>query len=243
MYKIIVKKENDRKKEMIEKIKEMLVDSFFGEEWEDELDFIKLYDNAKLEAIYLQEKKSIGNLTAEEVSEVLNLMMDMEQMTMDGIDFLLGRKALLQQIKQQPYKMSENEQNVELFLKCMMNELAMEIYEKVTEYEEAEWIFSQRIFLKELTAFACLKVCVENEKEIGKILTLLKIIFPNREIHTTRVEELLNTVDNFAAFLGSLLIVQADVFDKICCWKNEDVDVTLLGTRFVKKAVQRRTYM
>ena len=212
MYKIIVKKENDRKKEMIEKIKEMLVDSFFGEEWEDELDFIKLYDNAKLEAIYLQEKKSIGNLTAEEVSEVLNLMMDMEQMTMDGIDFLLGRKALLKQIKQQQHKMSENEQNVELFL-------------------------------KELTAFACLKVCVENEKEIGKILTLLKIIFPNREIHTTRVEELLNTVDNFAAFLGSLLIVQADVFDKICCWKNEDVDVTLLGTRFVKKAVQRRTYM
>ena len=147
MYQIVVNKRNDRKKEMIDKIKEMLFASFFGEEWEARLDFSKIYTRAELVATYQKQKREMGHLTVQDINAILNLTIDMEQLLEDGIDFQAGRKELLRQI-QLKYEKSETMKNTEKFFSCMVNELTMELYEKITEYKDAEWIFSKQAFLR-----------------------------------------------------------------------------------------------
>ena len=237
MYQIVVNKRNDRKKEMIDKIKEMLFASFFGEEWEARLDFSKIYTRAELVATYQKQKREMGHLTVQDINAILNLTIDMEQLLEDGIDFQAGRKELLRQI-QLKYEKSETMKNTEKFFSCMVNELTMELYEKITEYKDAEWIFSKQAFLREITAFAWLKICVEEKKEVEQMLFVLEIIFPNRRVDKEQVERTLQSVDDFSEILGTLWIEQAEPFDKVCCWKNEDVDVGLLGQRLVEKAIR-----
>lgn len=240
MHVVCVNKRDMKKKEMIEEIREMILDSFFGEEWEQKLNFDKICANAKWVYGCRKSKKQVGYFTEEEVFVILNLAMDMKRMELDGIHFIKGRKRLLEKIKKEQNSPMDIEQDADLFFQCIKNEIIMEIYEQVTEYEEAEWIFAQQNFLDMAAAFVWIKMCVEQKNGTGQILPALHRIFPRRQQEEQRVENLLENVDSFEQFLGALWIEEADAFDKVCCLAEKGVDVSMLGRRFVENVIREQ---
>lgn len=201
------------------------------------MNFDKICANAKWVYGCRKRKNQISDFTEEEVFSVLNLALDMERMELEGIDFLKGRKKLLEKIKEEQNCQMDIQQDTELFFHCIKNEIIMEIYEQVTEYEEAEWIFAQQNFLDMAAAFVWIKMCVGQKNGTGQILPALHRIFPRRQQEEQRVENLLENVDSFEQFLGALWIEEADAFDKVCCLGEKGVDVSMLGRRFMEKVI------
>ena len=237
MYVVVVNRKRTKKKEMIEKIKEMILDSFFGEEWEQKLDFCKICSNAKWSYHCQKRKKGVNHFTEVEVHEILNLAIDMERLEKEGIDFLIGRKVFLEKLKEEKDVSIDIRQDVERFFHCIKNEIIVEVYEKVTEYEAAEWIFTQQNFWDLIAAFAWIKVCIEQKIRAEQFLPALHRIFPNGTWDRKKVEDLLQNVDSFEQLLGELWREEADVFDKVCCLGEQGVDVSMLGRRLVENRI------
>lgn len=240
MHVVCVNRKYMKKKEMIEKIKEMIIDSFFGEEWERGLDFHKICSNARWSYNYQKQKKEIKHFTKEEVYKILNLTMDMERMEMEGMDFLIGRKRVLEAITEEKNCPIDIRQDTETFFSCIKNEIIMEIYEKIMAYEDAEWIFTQQNLLDSITVLVWVKVCMEENKGAQQILPALHKIFPHGKQDEKKVENLVQNVDSFEYLLGKLWIKEADAFDKVCCLGEDGVDVPALGRRFVEKVIESR---
>lgn len=241
MYTVIVsEKRVKKKKEMIEKIKKIVYDSFLGEEWDRELDFFQIWDNAEFITNCLRKKYLVNDFSEEEMDRILKLSVDLKRMELDGINFMLGRKRLLSQMKKP--KVSEKNMcgNVELLFQSMKNELALAIYEKITEYHDAEWIFLQSVFLEEMTAFAWIYVCMKRNEVPEKMLPALKVIFPHSNLNRKQVDGLVKNVENFSEMLGNLWIKLADEFDRVCFMAEEQLVSKALGRRFLKREIQRQ---
>ena len=92
MYTVIVSEKRVKKnKEMIEKIKKIVYDSFLGEEWDRELDFFQIWDNAEFITNCLRKKYLVNDFSEEEMDRILKLSVDLKRMELDGINFMLGR--------------------------------------------------------------------------------------------------------------------------------------------------------
>ena len=240
MCDIVVNRRMMKKKEMVRLIKELVFSAFFGEEWEWDLDFFQIWDNAEAAASYLKKTCPVSHFTEEEVSMILKVSADLEQIEFDGYEFVEGRRKLLKRIKRTQNVKIDSLQDAELFFQCMERELLLEIYEKVAYFEDSKWIFGQQTFLEAMVAFVWLHVCVERREPAEKMQPALNQIFPHRKQDKKMVETLVQNVESFSELLGNLWINQADGYDKVCCMGEDAPDMSMLGKRLVEKTMQKQ---
>lgn len=240
MCDIVVNRRMMKKKEMVRLIKELVFSAFFGEEWERDLDFFQIWDNAEAAASYLKKACPVSHFTEEEVSMILKVSADFEQLKYDRYEFIAGRRKLLKVIKKMENAKIDIFQNAELFCQCMEKELAWAIYEKLDDFEDSKWIFGQQAFLEAMAAFVWLHVCVERRDSVEKMQPALNQIFPHRKQDKKMVETLVQNVESFSELLGNLWINQADGYDKVCCMGEDAPDMSMLGKRLVEKTMQKQ---
>lgn len=240
MCDVILNKRLVRKRQMIRRIKEMMFDSFFGEEWEQELDFLQMWKYAEVAASYLKDNYPVSCFTEEEIQSILKVSENLDQLQCDSYEFLEGRRKLLNLLAKTITTKETILQDAELFFQCMEKELALAIYEKMDDFEDAEWIFGQKAFLEAMATMSCLYVCVECREPAEKMQPALEQIFHRRKSDKEVLERLLQNVESFAELLGNLWIDQADGYDKVCCMGENAPDMSMLGKRFVEKTMQKQ---
>ena len=240
MCDVVLNKRLVRKRQMIRKIKEMMFDSFFGEEWEQELDFLQMWKNAEVAASYLKNNYLVSCFTEEEIQSILKVSENLDQLQYDSYEFFEGRRKLLNLLGKTITVKENILQEAELFFQYMEKELALAIYEKLDDFEDAEWIFGQKAFLEVMAALVCLYVCVERRESAEKMQPVLEQIFLRKKPDKEVVERLLQNVESFDSLLGNLWIDQADGYDKVCCMGENAPDMSMLGKRFVKKTMQKQ---
>lgn len=229
-----------RERQMIRLVKDMMFHSFFGEEWEQELDFLKIWKYAKVSASYLKKSYPVSCFTEEELHRILKVSENLEQLQYDRYEFLEGRRKLLNLLKKTTTAKVDILQDAELFSRCLEKELALAIYEKLDDFEDSRWIFGQKAFLEAMAAFVWLYVCVEQRASVEKMQPALEQLFLHRKPDKEMLENLVQNVESFAVLLGNLWINEADGYDKVCCMGENAPDPSRLGKRFVEKTMQKQ---
>lgn len=229
-----------RERQMIRLVKDMMFHSFFGEEWEQELDFSKIWKYAKVSASYLKKSYPVSCFTEEELHRILKVSENLEQLQYDRYEFLEGRRKLLNLLEKTITAKVDILQDAELFSKCLEKELALAIYEKLDDFEDSRWIFRQKGFLEVMAALVWLYVCVEQRESVEKMQPALDQIFLHRKLDKEMLENLVQNVESFAVLLGNLWINEADGYDKLCCMGENAPDRSRLGKRFVEKTMQKQ---
>ena len=240
MCNVVLNKRVMRERQMIRLIKEMMYTSFFGEEWERELDILQMWKYAKVSASYLKKSYPVSCFTEEELHGILKVSENLEQLQYDRYEFLEGRRKLLNLLEKTTTAKVDILQDAELFSRCLEKELALAIYEKLDDFEDSRWIFGQKAFLEAMTAFVWLYVCVEQRASVEKMQPALEQLFLHRKPDKEMLENLKQNVESYAALLGKLWINQADGYDKVCCMGENAPDMSMLGKRFVKKTMQKQ---
>ena len=235
-------------------IKEIVIDSSCGESWgEENIHFHKAYKMAMVIYSYLSSEKkvSIDKLNELEVEQMLRLQIPMHEMYSQGIYFLKGWKSLVKKIG----KLQKEEVNPSdcpaLFLECLQYALTINIYEKLTEFPEAEWIFEQKVFLKKMAGFVWLWEAVNYEKQEELVHSMqngLVFLFEEKEVQHRVEQKLLKMQDEveniskderFIFVLGSLFMETADAFSKICAFTEQGFDEVKLGRIMLEKIVEK----
>ena len=225
------------------RIKEQILDSCFGEDWGENIQFHDAYEMAKVIYTYLfyDKKVSIDKLEETEVEQMLKLQIPMSQMYSQGIYFLRGWKCLVRQIGNLQKETANPVAKPELFLECLQNVLTINIYEKNTEHPEAEWIFEQKDVLKKMAGFVWFWESVNyvrQEELTYSIQDGLTFLFENQNDKSLIAQTIIQIQDKckdipveerFVCMFGTLYIEFADTFKKVCAFTEQGVDETRLG--------------
>lgn len=234
-------------------IRELFVDSCCGEEWGENIGFHHVYQRAVMIYTYLQAKKkvSINYLEETEVDRILRLEVPVTKMKWQGIDFLRGWKNLVDCLGKEQKQAADPVQCPELFLVCLKKVLTIKVYEKLTEYPEAEWILEQDSFLEKMAGFVWFWEAVnyKGQEELDcSIQNGLSFLFGGQGLpdsakwiatRENQEKKEYSQQEYFIEMFGKVCLQKAETFEKICAFTEEGVDEMILGRVMLERVITR----
>lgn len=240
--------ENRMNKNMILQINESIVESFENWEGENILNYHKIYKRTWHIISWFagENPATVQGMKKKEIETILQMKFSMSQMYMRGIDFLQGWEHILVQLEQKQKRIKKLDGNEDSFLECMAQVLGIAIYEEITEYNEAEWILQQDVFLKKVAGFIWLASALENKTDKKEIRSSVEYGLEYLDLDVERLfqkgiwKQIKNKEGEERLFysLGILWEQHAHCFDKVCAFQENGIDYELLGRQLIERIIR-----